>query len=171
MWWISLFYFFLRTWRFSYFATSFSIFGNSFPALRRKFSSSVKAALAWKLSLSRCALEASEDLQPVYTWFFFLCERALLRWGLKSFHRISYTTLQYQVLPLIDIPSSAGSLNESPLVDRFGSIKTVSSRHTTIIKTTNHYQELAWILAHPYPLPTSRPEYLFHVTAYSHSKL
>ena len=56
-------------------------------------------------------------------------KRALLRWGGNSFHKIFSRSLQYKFFSFIDAPSNAESLNESPPVDIFGSIKTVWSAY------------------------------------------
>lgn len=62
------------------------------------------------------------DLRPQSTRIF-SAKRALLRWGVECFCRMCYTALQHRMLSFIDAPSDAGSLNESPLADTFGSIK------------------------------------------------
>lgn len=94
-------------------------------------------------------------------------KRALLRWGENSSHKISYIALQYKFLSFIDAPSNSGSLNESPLVDKFGSIKTVWSIHTAPEPLTGTLLNSCSSLFPPY----LSLDHLSYVVAYSHIKL
>lgn len=59
---------------------SFIILGNSFLTLQTNNSSTAQGAPIWKLSLSRCALEPGEDLQPRPTHGF-LQEKSSIKMG------------------------------------------------------------------------------------------
>lgn len=88
------------------------------------------------------AAEAREDRWPESTHNF-LCDKSSVNLGVRDFCKISCTALQYKCLSFIDVPSSAGTLNESPLVDKFGSIK-----NSVVYLHNKHYQALSWILAY-----------------------
>lgn len=68
------------------------------------------------------AAETREDVWPQSTHNF-LCDKSSVKMGVKGFCRISCTALQYKCLSFTDVPSNAGALNESSLVDKLGSIK------------------------------------------------
>lgn len=154
--------FFLWRWRSSYFATSFRIWETDLEhaqvSQHWERSSSLRAEPSQTCcrgqSTPGCGLPSISSVN-----------RALLRWKVKGLRRIPYTALQHKCVSFTDAPSNAGSLNESPPLDKFGSIKNSLVYLHNNEPLSGTFLNFCSFLS----LPTFRPEYLFYVVAYSHS--
>ena len=101
--------------------TTFQPSRGSFPALRKELQSESRAFPDGLLGQGGSSATGYPN---------FLCEKSSVMRRSGFFLKISYTALQYKFPSFIDVPSNARSLSESPLVDKFGSIKIVCSIHT-----------------------------------------